>query len=76
MILKIDAAASSRLIGSNTSYYAIGTGGGAIAATIAYNAFGWTAVCVLGAGLSALAWQIWVVDGIPTTRGEPQLAIS
>ena len=50
----IDPNAGSRLIGSNTAYYAIGTGGGAIAATIAYSASGWSAVCILGAGLSTL----------------------
>jgi hypothetical protein len=50
----IDPNAGSRLIGSDTAYYAIGTGGGAIAATIAYSASGWSAVCILGAGLSTL----------------------
>ena len=70
LIVAIDPTASSRLIGSNTVYYAIGTGGGAIAATIAYSASGWTAVCILGAGLSALALLIWAVDRISSTRSE------
>jgi hypothetical protein len=60
----VDPTASGRLIGSYMVYYAIGTGGGAIAATSAYGAWGWGAVCVLGAGLSALALLIWVVDRI------------
>jgi predicted MFS family arabinose efflux permease len=72
VIVAIDPTASSRLIGSNTVYYAIGTGGGAIAATIAYSTWGWSAVCILGAGLSTLALLIWAVDRISSTRGEPQ----
>jgi predicted MFS family arabinose efflux permease len=74
LIVEIDPNASSRLIGSNMVYYAIGTGGGAIAATIAYSAWGWSAVCILGAGLSALALLIWAVDRISSTRREPQPA--
>jgi predicted MFS family arabinose efflux permease len=76
LILKIDPTASSRLIGSNMVYYAIGTGGGAIAATIAYSTWGWSAVCILGAGFSALALLIWVVDRISSARAESQPATS
>jgi predicted MFS family arabinose efflux permease len=64
VIVEIDPSASGRLIGSYMVYYAIGTGGGAIAATSAYSAWGWGAVCVLGAGFSALALLIWVVDSV------------
>lgn len=62
LIVAIDPESSSRMIGSNMVFYAIGTGGGAIAATVAYGAWGWGAVCVLGAGLSAVAFLIWAVD--------------
>jgi predicted MFS family arabinose efflux permease len=72
LIVEIDPTASSQLIGGNTVYFAIGTGGGAIAATTVYSAWGWSAVCLLGAGLSALALLIWACDRIfaiarPTT---------
>ena len=64
LIVEIDPTASSQLIGGNTVYYAIGTGGGAIAATTVYSAWGWVAVCILGAGLSTLALLIWAGDRI------------
>jgi predicted MFS family arabinose efflux permease len=64
LIVEIDPTASSQLIGGNTVYFAIGTGGGAIAATTVYSAWGWSAVCLLGAGLSALALLIWACDRI------------
>jgi predicted MFS family arabinose efflux permease len=64
LIVEIDPTASSQLIGANTVYFAIGTGGGAIAATTVYSAWGWSAVCLLGAGLSALALLIWACDRI------------
>jgi predicted MFS family arabinose efflux permease len=67
LIVEIDPSASSRLIGSYMVYYAIGTGGGAIAATIAYSTWGWAAVCILGAGLSAVALLIWAVDRFSAT---------
>jgi predicted MFS family arabinose efflux permease len=64
LIVEIEPTATSQLIGGNTVYYAIGTGGGAIAATTVYSAWGWSAVCILGAGLSALALLIWAGDRI------------
>ena len=67
LIVEIDPTASSQLIGGNTVYYAIGTGGGAIAATTVYSAWGWSAVCILGAGLSTLALLIWAGDRISAT---------
>ncbi|GAA3066219.1 MFS transporter [Pseudonocardia yunnanensis] len=67
VIVEIDPNSSSRLIGSYMVYYSIGTGGGAIAATIAYSAWGWTAVCILGAGLSAAALLIWGADRFSAT---------
>jgi len=76
LIVEIDPNSSSRLIGSNMVYYAIGTGLGAIAATIAYSAWGWGAVCILGAGLSIVALLIWAVDRISLRRGESQPATS
>lgn len=67
LIVGLDPAASSRLIGSNMVYYSIGFGGGAVAATTTYSAWGWGAVCVLGAGFSVVALLIWVADRLLTT---------
>jgi len=68
LIVEINPSAASQLIGGNTVYYAVGTGGGAIAATVAYSSSGWSAVCILGAGLSLLAMLIWTGDRISSTR--------
>ncbi|MCP2279323.1 MFS transporter [Nocardia amikacinitolerans] len=62
LIVAIDPAASSRLIGSYMVFYSLGTGGGAIAATALYSATGWGAVCLLGVVLSGMAALVWIVD--------------
>jgi predicted MFS family arabinose efflux permease len=62
LIIAANPAASSRIIGSYMTFYSVGTGGGAIAATSLYSLAGWGAVSVLGAGLSALALLVWAVD--------------
>ncbi|MCP2292635.1 MFS transporter [Nocardia amikacinitolerans] len=62
LIVAIDPAASSRLIGSYMVFYSLGTGGGAIAATALYSAAGWDAVCLLGAILSGMAALVWIGD--------------
>ena len=73
LIVEIDPSASSQLIGGNTIYFAVGTGGGAIAATVVYSIRGWAAVCILGVGLSLLALVTWAGDRIlPATRGQPE----
>ncbi|WP_028936416.1 MFS transporter [Pseudonocardia spinosispora] len=76
LILQIDPAASSRLVGSNMVYYSVGTGIGAIAATSVYSAWGWGAVCILGAGFSAAALLIWISDRITSGRGGSNTAIT
>ncbi len=68
LIVEVDPSATSQLIGGNTVYYAVGTGGGAIAATVAYGTWGWGAVCAVGAALSLLAMLIWAGDRISSTR--------
>ncbi|MDH0302297.1 MULTISPECIES: MFS transporter [unclassified Pseudomonas] len=50
---------ASRLIGAYMCCYSVGSGLGAMAATWVYAQWGWSAVCVLGAGISALAWGYW-----------------
>ncbi|MDR3396609.1 MAG: MFS transporter, partial [Pandoraea sp.] len=51
--------APSRLVGAYMLFYATGSGLGAVAATATYAAFGWTGVCVLGAGVSLAALVFW-----------------
>ncbi len=55
----------SRLIGAYMLCYAIGSGGGALAATHVYATAGWTGVCLLGAGLSLVALLFWRVTKWP-----------
>lgn len=70
LIVATDPASTSQLIAGNTVYFAVGTGGGAVAATLAYSTWGWGAVCVLGAGLSFSALLIWTGDQLcSTSRG-------
>ncbi|QYN22627.1 MFS transporter [Amycolatopsis sp. DSM 110486] len=68
LIVGLDPNASSRLIGSNMAYYSVGFGGGAVAATTVYSAWGWTAVCVLGAGFSLVALLVWGADRLSVAR--------
>jgi predicted MFS family arabinose efflux permease len=68
LIVGIDPNSSSRLIGSNMAYYSVGFGGGAVSATTVYSAWGWGAVCVLGAGFSVVALLVWAVDRISAAR--------
>lgn len=51
--------AQSRLVGAYMCFYSVGSGLGAIAATYTYSHFGWTAVCILGAAISAVALLYW-----------------
>lgn len=62
LIVAANPAASSRIIGSYMTFYSVGTGGGAIAATSLYGLAGWGAVSALGAGLSVLALLVWAAD--------------
>lgn len=59
MIFRSRPDAHSRLVGCYMLFYAVGSGAGALAATATYAAAGWTGVCVLGAGVSALAALFW-----------------
>ncbi|MEV6065764.1 MFS transporter [Nocardia sp. NPDC052001] len=51
--------AGSRVIGGYMIFYSIGSAAGAVAATAVYAAFGWTAVCLLGAVFSLTALGLW-----------------
>ncbi|MBN6776146.1 MFS transporter [Pseudomonas granadensis] len=56
--------AQSRLVGAYMCFYSVGSGLGAIAATYTYAHFGWVAVCILGAAISAVALLYWLYLGL------------
>ena len=56
--------AQSRLVGAYMCFYSVGSGLGAIAATYTYAHFGWVAVCILGAAISAAALLYWLYLGL------------
>jgi predicted MFS family arabinose efflux permease len=64
LIVESDPAAATRLIGGYMVYYSIGTGAGAIAATVAYARGGWMLASVVGALLAAAALAVWVADRV------------
>ncbi len=59
LIFRASSEAHSRLVGCYMMFYAVGSGGGAIAATSVYAIAGWTGVCVLGGAVSAAALLFW-----------------
>lgn len=61
LILRADTPMNSRLIGLYMLFYAVGSGLGAIGATATYACAGWRGVCLLGAGVSLVAWVFWAV---------------
>lgn len=71
MIMSVRPEAKSRLTAAYMMFYSIGSATGAILATNAYAVFGWIGVCVLGAGVSALALVFWEV----TRRFTQQVAV-
>ncbi|MBC3776505.1 MFS transporter [Pseudomonas sp. SWRI99] len=56
--------AQSRLVGAYMCFYSVGSGLGAVAATYTYAHFGWAAVCVLGAAISAVALLYWLMQAL------------
>jgi predicted MFS family arabinose efflux permease len=59
LIYGLHPDAGSRLIGGYMVFYSIGSGTGAITATVLYAAAGWGAVCALGAAFSCLGLLLW-----------------
>jgi predicted MFS family arabinose efflux permease len=59
LIFRASSAAASRLVGCYMVFYAVGSGAGAIASTQIYATAGWNGVCLLGAGVSAVALVFW-----------------
>lgn len=71
MIFSARSDSHSRAIGCYMLFYAIGSGLGALASTAVHAAYGWTGVCVLGAGVSVVALGFWAV----TLRHTPTMAL-
>ncbi|OWY26711.1 MFS transporter [Herbaspirillum robiniae] len=68
LILRAHAQAHSRLIGCYMMFYAVGSGGGALAGTHVYASAGWAGVCWLGAAISlaALLWWALTLKWMPS----------
>ena len=62
MIVESDPMATTSLIAGYMVYYSIGTGLGAIVATVAYAHAGWAATSVAGAVFALAALIVWVGD--------------
>lgn len=60
LILAARPDAHSRLVGAYMCFYSIGSALGAAAATQVYALWGWAAVCLLGALISATAFIYWI----------------
>ncbi|KAB7757657.1 MFS transporter [Mycolicibacterium mucogenicum] len=62
IIVESDPTATTSLIGGYMVYYSIGTGLGAIAATVAYAHTGWSGTSVVGAVFALAALGVWIGD--------------
>jgi MFS family permease len=56
LIIAARPAAASRLVGAYMCFYSLGSAAGAIVATQLYSHWGWQAVCLAGAAVSACAF--------------------
>ena len=68
MIYSVRPEAQSRLTAGYMLFYSIGSAGGSIASTAMYAWAGWTGVCLLGAGINAVAlgyWWLTLKSGAP-----------
>ncbi|MFT4191028.1 MAG: MFS transporter [Comamonas sp.] len=61
LIFRSRPEAHSRLVGLYMLFYAVGSGLGAIGATVTYAHAGWQGVCLLGAAVSLLALLFWAI---------------
>ncbi len=59
MLYNIRPESRNRMVAGYMLFYSIGSGFGSIAATTVYAYAGWTAVCLLGAALSAAGLIFW-----------------
>ncbi|SFU17766.1 MFS transporter [Mesorhizobium sp. YR577] len=70
MIYRVRPEAQSRLTAAYMVFYSIGSALGSSLSTMIYAYAGWTGVCLLGAGISALAIAFWAA----TLRATPATA--
>lgn len=68
LILAARPDAQSRLVGAYMCFYSVGSAVGAAAATQVYALWGWIAVCLLGALISAAAVVYWVLADLIVAR--------
>ncbi|WP_053213330.1 MFS transporter [Pseudomonas sp. Q12-87] len=61
--------AQNRLVGAYMCFYSVGSALGAAAATQVYAQWGWVAVCLLGASISASALVYWAWTELIAVRG-------
>lgn len=73
MIFAARPDAQSRMVGAYMCFYSIGSALGAVAATQAYARWGWIAVSLLGATISATALLLWILTRhhSTSTQGRP-----
>ncbi|MEK4661235.1 MFS transporter [Priestia sp. FSL H7-0729] len=62
LIYEVRPEAQSRLTAAYMIFYSVGSAAGSIVSTQVYAWAGWTAVCWLGAGVSAGALLFWMID--------------
>ncbi|WP_235200742.1 MFS transporter [Paenibacillus sp. FSL H7-689] len=62
LIYEVRPEAQSRLTAAYMIFYSIGSATGSIVSTQVYAWAGWTAICWLGAGVSAAALIFWMID--------------
>lgn len=60
MIFRSSPETHSRLVAVYMMFYAVGSGAGAMATTATYAFADWQGVCILGAGVSAIALVFWM----------------
>ncbi|MNG37164.1 Major Facilitator Superfamily protein [compost metagenome] len=61
MIYSVRPEAQSRLTAGYMLYYSIGSALGSVASTAVYAWAGWLGVCLLGAGINAVALAYWLL---------------
>ncbi len=61
LIYRVRPEARSRLTAGYMIFYSIGCAAGSIVSTLVYARAGWTGVCMLGAGISAVAIAFWAL---------------
>jgi predicted MFS family arabinose efflux permease len=63
--------AQSRMVGAYMCFYSVGSALGAAAATHVYALWGWPAVSLLGALISATALAVWLLTAVSRPHPEP-----